>query len=228
MLCILGSIIIVIHSPKEEEVETVRELFDKLRDATFINYLFIILAVTLIIIFYVGPRYGSRHVLVYVSLCSAVGSVTVMACKGLGLSIREAFYKNTSISSSSVNIWLSCLLFFVTVIVCVCLQMNYLNKALDLFDASLVTPVYYVMFTTLVIIASAILFKEWIRMGSDDVLGNICGFLVVIVAIFLLQSYRDVTGDGMSSSDYFKQNQCLLKNSARNNYGVNYLLTRTV
>lgn len=39
--------------------------------------------------------------------------------------------------------------------------MNYLNKALDSFNTGIVTPVYYVMFTTMVLIASAILFKEW-------------------------------------------------------------------
>lgn len=42
--------------------------------------------------------------------------------------------------------------------------MNYLNKALDIFNTGVVTPVYYVMFTSLVITASAILFKEWERL----------------------------------------------------------------
>lgn len=52
-------------------------------------------------------------------------------------------------------------MFIVLLITFVCIQMNYLNKALDTFNTSVVTPVYYVMFTTLVITASAILFKEW-------------------------------------------------------------------
>lgn len=37
--------------------------------------------------------------------------------------------------------------------------MNYLNKALDLFNTAIVSPIYYVMFTTLTITASAILFQ---------------------------------------------------------------------
>ena len=32
--------------------------------------------------------------------------------------------------------------------------MNYLNKALDLFNTAVVTPIYYVMFTTATIAAS--------------------------------------------------------------------------
>ena len=50
---------------------------------------------------------------------------------------------------------------------CILIQMNYLNKALDIFNTSLVTPIYYVMFTTLTIIASAILFKEWNVLTGD-------------------------------------------------------------
>lgn len=37
--------------------------------------------------------------------------------------------------------------------------MNYLNKALDLFNTAIVSPIYYVMFTTFTIIASVILFQ---------------------------------------------------------------------
>lgn len=43
--------------------------------------------------------------------------------------------------------------------VCVVTQMNYLNKALDLFNTAIVSPIYYVMFTTFTIIASIILFQ---------------------------------------------------------------------
>lgn len=78
LLCILGSIIIVLHSPKEVEVEDLNELMDKLQDASFIIYVLIISAVSLIIAFYIGPRMGHLNVAVYVVLCSAIGSLTVI------------------------------------------------------------------------------------------------------------------------------------------------------
>lgn len=43
--------------------------------------------------------------------------------------------------------------------VCVVTQMNYLNKALDLFNTAIVSPIYYVMFTTLTVTANIILFQ---------------------------------------------------------------------
>lgn len=43
--------------------------------------------------------------------------------------------------------------------ICVVTQMNYLNKALDLFNTAIVSPIYYVMFTTLTVTANVILFQ---------------------------------------------------------------------
>lgn len=77
LLCILGSTIIVLHSPKEVEVENLAELYDKLQDSSFIIYVIFIGALSIFIAFYVGPRMGHLNVAVYVVLCSAVGSLTV-------------------------------------------------------------------------------------------------------------------------------------------------------
>jgi hypothetical protein len=41
---------------------------------------------------------------------------------------------------------------------CVVTQMNYLNKALDVFNTAVVSPIYYVLFTTFTIAASTCLF----------------------------------------------------------------------
>lgn len=120
-------------------------------------------------------------------MCSAVGSLTVMSCKGLGLALKETVMGK----GDDFRNWLT-YAFFITVVICILVQMNYLNKALDLFNTSIVTPVYYVFFTTLVIIASAILYKEWMTLSLQDILGNICGFLTVIIAIFLLHAFKDV------------------------------------
>lgn len=45
------------------------------------------------------------------------------------------------------------------VVACLLTQMNYLNKSLDLFNTAIVSPIYYVMFTLLTIIASVIMFQ---------------------------------------------------------------------
>ena len=51
--------------------------------------------------------------------------------------------------------------FVILVTVSIITQMNYLNKALDTFNTAVVTPIYYVFFTTSTIVSSAILFNGW-------------------------------------------------------------------
>lgn len=114
------------------------------------------------------------------------------------------------------DIWIL-LLLCLAVIAFICIQLNYLNKALDIFDTSIVTPVYYVMFTTMVIVVSAILFKEWANMEASSILGAVCGFGITIVAIFLLSSSHNSQTDVHSS---------VLR--INREYGSNHFYPRTV
>lgn len=54
--------------------------------------------------------------------------------------------------------------------------MNYLNKALDLFNTAIVSPIYYVMFTTFTITASVILFQVSLLPADkhDKILSTCC------------------------------------------------------
>lgn len=92
-MCILGSTVFVIHAPKEEGVKSLDDLVEKLQHSGFMTYLAIVVTICLIIFCYVGPVYGSNYVIVYIVFCSCVGSVTVMACKGLGLALKTGSCK---------------------------------------------------------------------------------------------------------------------------------------
>jgi drug/metabolite transporter (DMT)-like permease len=186
-LCMVGSTIIVIHSPKEAEITDLNLLIDMAADPTFISYVLFIIALAAFIAFYLGPRIGNKNVVVYVLLCSSIGSLTVMSCKALGLAIRETI----SGRNNDFGMGLPYILVLITAVF-IAVQMNYLNKALDIFNTSIVTPIYYVIFTSLVITASAILFKEWKNMDWSNIVGDICGFLVVICAVFLLNGFKDM------------------------------------
>jgi len=71
-------------------------------------------------------------------------------------------------------------------------QMIYLNRALDVYNTAIVTPLLYVVFTGCVVTASAILFKEWGSLDAKDVVGNLCGLLIIVAGIFLIQAFRDL------------------------------------
>lgn len=69
--------------------------------------------------------------LVYISICSLVGSITVMAAKGFGIALKLTFAGNNQLLYPSTYV------FAITVGVAVVTQMNYFNKALDIFSTNL-------------------------------------------------------------------------------------------
>jgi len=54
-----------------------------------VTYGVIILLVSLYLIFFVAPRHGSTNVMVYISICSLLGSFSVSCVKGVGLAFKE-------------------------------------------------------------------------------------------------------------------------------------------
>nr|XP_033783077.1 magnesium transporter NIPA4 [Geotrypetes seraphini] len=186
MLSLLGSTVMVIHAPEEEEVTTLNEMYSKLKEPGFIVFAVIILVACSVLIFYLSPRYGHTNILIYIAICSLIGAFCVSSVKGLGIAIKGLFTHQAVVQNPLAWILL------ITLIISITTQVNYLNKALDVFNTSLVFPIYYVFFTTVVLTTSIILFKEWVSMSALDIVGTICGFFTIILGVFLLHAFKDL------------------------------------
>ncbi|XP_075051435.1 magnesium transporter NIPA3 [Mixophyes fleayi] len=185
LLCILGSTMMVIHAPCEEEVTSLHDMEMKLRDPGFITFATVAVVMSLVLIFVVAPKTGQTNVLVYIAICSVIGAFSVSSVKGLGIAIHEFIERKPVYRDPLLFILLAIL------IVSVSTQINYLNKALDVFNTSIVTPIYYVFFTTMVVTCSVILFKEWNNMDVRDMIGTLSGFFTIITGIFLLHAFKN-------------------------------------
>lgn len=93
-------------------------------------YCFTVLVFCLVMIYLVAPRYGRSNPIVYISICSMAGSVSVMAVKGFGVAVKLTFRGNNQFTH------LSTYAFLVMVAGCIVVQMNYFNKALDTFSTN--------------------------------------------------------------------------------------------
>ncbi|NP_001086011.1 NIPA magnesium transporter 2 S homeolog [Xenopus laevis] len=186
LLSIVGSTVMVIHAPQEEEIGSLNEMAIKLADPGFLLFATAVVIASLILIFVVGPRHGQSNILVYISICSVIGALSVSCVKGLGIAIKGLFSGEPVLRNPLSWILL------LSLIVCVSTQINYLNRALDIFNTSIVTPIYYVFFTTSVLTCSAILFKEWQHMSANDMIGTFSGFLTIVIGIFLLHAFKDI------------------------------------
>ncbi|KAK6536729.1 hypothetical protein TWF281_000947 [Arthrobotrys megalospora] len=179
-VCVVGSIIIAINAPEQSAVSDIQDMKRYILAPGFLSYAGVVILGCLFVIFWVGPRYGEKSMLVYLSVCSLIGGLSVVATQGLGAAVvAQAGGK------PQFNQWfLYVLLIFV--IATLLTEIYYLNKALNLFNAALVTPTYYVIFTSATIITSAVLFQGFKGTGYS-IATVVMGFLEICAGVVLLQ-----------------------------------------
>ncbi|TPX51599.1 hypothetical protein SeMB42_g00076 [Synchytrium endobioticum] len=184
-LCMIGAVVIILHAPGEKDIESVDEILNYAVQPAFLMYMLAVIGVTLYLIYKVAPEHGKTNMLVYIAICSLVGSISVMACKGFGIALKLTFAGNNQLLRPSTY------LFGFGVVVCAITQMNYFNKALDLFSTNRVMPIYYVFFTTATILASVSLFQGFYETDSVQIISVFCGFFTIFIGVFMLNSKRD-------------------------------------
>ncbi|XP_021742065.1 probable magnesium transporter NIPA6 isoform X1 [Chenopodium quinoa] len=154
LLCIVGSVVIVLHAPGERSMDSVDEIWALAIQPAFLLYTASIVAVALVLIMYCAPRYGQTNILIYIGICSIIGSLTVMSVKAIGIAIK------LTLDGANQFKYLHAWIFAMVSVTCIIIQLNYLNMALDTFNTALVSPIYYALFTSFTILASAIMFQE--------------------------------------------------------------------
>lgn len=146
--CLLGSVLLVLHAPGDKEIETVDEIlhlaiqpcqqpFPKLRceptdtSLVFLLYCACVAIIAIYIIWKVVPVQGRTNPLVYISICSSVGSISVMSVKAFGIAVKLTAGGDNQFTHASTYV------FALVLVVTTLTQMNYLNKAMGQFPASL-------------------------------------------------------------------------------------------
>lgn len=191
VLCVVGSTTIVLHAPQEREIESVTEVWGLATEPAFLFYAAMVIASVIVLIIHFVPHYGQTHIMAYLGVCSLVGSLSVMSVKALGIALKLTF------SGMNQLLYPQTWAFTIVVISCVVTQMNYLNKALDTFNTAVVSPIYYAMFTSLTILASVIMFKDWDRQNPTQIMTEMCGFITILAGTFLLHKTKDMV-EGVS------------------------------
>ncbi|KAI7884537.1 DUF803-domain-containing protein [Lichtheimia hyalospora FSU 10163] len=182
LLSVVGSLIVVLHAPEDKNVTSIDELLFYALQPGFLFYCAMVILISVFMIYWVVPKYGKKNPFVYVSICSLVGSVSVMSIKAFGIAVKLTFAGNNQFTHPSTYA------FGIVVAVCIVTQMNYFNKALEQFSTNVVNPIYFVCFTTATITASTILFKGFNVDSPVYVISLIAGFIVIFTGVYLLDS----------------------------------------
>ncbi|MCJ1467695.1 hypothetical protein MMC07_006320 [Pseudocyphellaria aurata] len=183
-MCLIGSVIIVLHAPPDKKIETVDEILEYAIHPAFLLYCIAVAVFSSVMIYRVAPKHGKKNPLIYISICSTVGSVTVMSVKAFGIALRLTLSGNNQFTHPSTYA------FAIVIVVCILTQMNYFNKALSQFSTSLVNPLYYVTFTTATLCASFVLFQGFNTTDAVNTISLLSGFLVIFTGVYLLNLSR--------------------------------------
>ncbi|KAL2137510.1 hypothetical protein VTI28DRAFT_9305 [Corynascus sepedonium] len=130
-ICLIGAVIIVLHAPPDEDIETVDQILNYAIQPGFLLYSLAVCIFAVVMIYKVAPIYGKRNPLIYLGICSTVGSISVMAVKAFGIALKLTFAGHNQFTHPSTYV------FMIITAVCILTQMNYFNKALSQFPTNM-------------------------------------------------------------------------------------------
>ncbi|PLW45306.1 hypothetical protein PCANC_16929 [Puccinia coronata f. sp. avenae] len=184
-LTIVGTITIVLSSPRSSEALSPDQLALAIRQWSFILYASLCLAAILLLMCLSSTQLANRFIGIDVGLCAISGGFTVLSTKAFSSLLNVLFLDCFKYSIT----WIMLVVMLVTAI----LQVIFLNRALQKYDSKHVVPVQFVLFTITAVIGSTILYDDFRNWGSAQV-GNFifaCGF--IFIGVYLL------TKEGTSS-----------------------------
>jgi hypothetical protein len=97
----------------------------------FLIFCIAVAVFAVVMIYRVAPVYGKKNPLIFLSICSTVGSVSVMSVKAIGIAVKLTFAGKNQFTHPSTYV------FIILTAVCIMTQMNYFNKALSQFPTSM-------------------------------------------------------------------------------------------
>mmetsp|Transcript_39929 Transcript_39929/g.93252 ORF Transcript_39929/g.93252 Transcript_39929/m.93252 type:complete len:415 (-) Transcript_39929:76-1320(-) len=180
-LCIAGGCTIVSSTPPAPAVTDISVFIANVQDARFVMYIALLSAVVSLMLGF-QDEYAHKHVGYYVLLCSLIGSVTVMACKGVSTFLTMWMCCGASAPFAEPVFYLLMLLIATTGM----LQLRYLNAAMEKFGNTETVPVYYVLFTISTIVGSAVLYHDFVDEDRQAVSAFCGGCILTFAGVKLL------------------------------------------
>lgn len=196
LLAIIGAVIVVACSGRSsDELLDPAALWAAVCRPVFCIYTLTMLVLGVVLALLVRSPLGSRTALVSLGECAVSGAFTVLATKGVSSFLLGARHVSDVLTEP---------LFFallLVIVVTAVIQLTYLNSALQHFDARLVVPTQFVLFTVSTIVGSSILYRDFAQLSPLRITGFAVGCVVTFLGVYVL-SIRETEppGEGTPSS----------------------------
>ncbi|KAH8551482.1 magnesium transporter NIPA-domain-containing protein, partial [Umbelopsis sp. PMI_123] len=183
MFAMCGATVVVLSSKSEEikaslSPELVVEYLTSMEAIIYYS----ITGGLILVLTALSPRWGSKSILIDLGLVALYGAYTVLSTKSVSSLLSLTFYKMFTYPVSYV--------LFLVLILTAIIQIKYLNKALQRFDATAVIPTQFVLFTISAIIGSAVLYRDFDDVNAQQFVRFVFGCIIEFLGVYLITSNR--------------------------------------
>ncbi|KAF2738632.1 DUF803-domain-containing protein [Polyplosphaeria fusca] len=186
LVAVAGAVTVVLSANDNNPKLGPDEIWNLITTWEFETYLGITIAV-IAALMVASNRYGDKNILIDLGLVGLYGGYTALSTKGVASMLSYTLFRALTFP---VTYLLVAILVFTAV-----MQIKYVNRALQRFDATQVIPTQFVLFTLSVILGSAILYRDFERTSGDDAGKFIGGCALTFLGVWLITSGRPRRND---------------------------------
>ncbi|XP_043573921.1 NIPA-like protein 3 [Chiloscyllium plagiosum] len=178
-LTVIGIYLLVTFGPNTHEQLSSRNLELHLLGWPFLLYLLVVIVIFCLLLYFY-KRQNVAYLLIILLLVALLGSVTVVAAKGVSGMIILSIQGNVQLVYPIFYVMLVCM------IAAAIYQAAFLREVSELYDASQIASLSYILSTTIAVIAGATFYLEF--KGADAL--HICMFIfgscIAFLGVFLI------------------------------------------
>lgn len=191
IIAIAGCVVVVLSASDSNPKLTPDAIWGLVTTWEFETYLGITIFLILVLMV-VSNKFGDKSILIDLGLVALFGGYTALSTKGVASLLTYKIWK-------VVTFPITYLLLAVLVLTAV-MQIKYVNRALQRFNATMVIPTQFVLFTISVIVGSAVLYRDFEREQTGDAIKFVAGCALTFFGVWCITSGRNNDTDDTAST----------------------------
>ncbi|KAK5677400.1 hypothetical protein LTS10_009970 [Elasticomyces elasticus] len=181
IIAIGGCVTVVLSASDSNPKLTPDKIWKLITYWEFETYLGVTISM-IILLTVLSNKYGHKTILIDLGLVGLYGGYTVLSTKGIASLLTYTIWH---VITFPITYLLLAVLIFTAV-----MQIKYLNRALQNFNATMVIPVQFVLFTLSVILGSAVLYRDFEREEAGDAIKFVGGCALTFLGVWCITSGR--------------------------------------
>ena len=181
-IAIFGCVVVVLSASDSDPKLTADAIWELVKRWEFLTYLGITI-VAIVALAVASNRIGDRSILIDLGIVALFGAYTALSTKGVASLLSNTIWR---VVTFPITYLLLAVLIFTAV-----MQIKYLNRALRRFNATMVIPTQFVLFTISVIVGSAVLYQDFQRQSGEDAAKFVCGCALTFFGVWCITTGRE-------------------------------------